>query len=512
MPSGTAAFPRRRAIAISRAKCRTVPRSEAFSRGAVAFWAASFLPGLLLRAFAVACAERGTLARPMALSRGAVAFWAASFFREPGLPLHAFGCARAEPGALARVVAPARCASALGAVSLFREPGLAIRGKAGRPLGPFAPRRPFALRPILTGAARSLAPLAGFETIGLPLLFGNQDRGRRAVDAQHAPGPRRSLFEMPLGPFRGGRLAAQIGGLRARGLKPPLLAQGLALHAELPGKPRPELILQDTRFHFLDCAGLQVAQHERPERNADQAVHGQPKVLHDAAHLAVLALADGERDPHIVALLAFELRLDGAVVHAARAQARSEPVEFRLLDFAIGAHAVTPEPARGRQFEMARKVAVIREEKKALGVEIEPADGNQARQFFRQRFEDCRPPFRVFVARDAALGLVIAPQARRLRLRKGLPVHENRVAGRHVESRAFDRGAVHRNAFFPNQDFGVAARAKPRSSNDFCDLLSASLAVFRYFIRCSHDLDERKGLTSGRCLVIRPRRRKIYAA
>jgi hypothetical protein len=52
------------------------------------------------------------------------------------------------------------------------------------------------------------------------------------------------------------------------------LPHHLPLDAELPGKPRPELILQDARFHFLDLTRLQIAQHERPEGNADEPVHG----------------------------------------------------------------------------------------------------------------------------------------------------------------------------------------------------------------------------------------------
>ncbi len=379
-----------------------------------------------------------------------------------GVPLsrfRAFAIARAKSGAISRLEVLPRGVSAF--LAALREPGFAIRREAGRSLR-FPSRRPRLAIPALgavlaSGKPRPLRPLSRFEAIGRPLLFGNLDCGRGTIDAQHAPPPYRALFFHALEAGGRIRLAAQISGLRASGRKPSLLAHWFALHAELAGQTRAELILQHAYLHFLDGAGLQVAEHERPEGNADEAVHGQAKMLQDVAHLAVLALPDRDRDPDIIALFAFERRLDRAEVHPARSQARRKLVEFRLLDLPVGADAIPPGPARGRQLDMPRKIAVVGQEKKPLRVEIEPADGDEPRQLFGERFENGGPSLRVFVGGHAALRLVVPPQARRLAPRERLAVHEDDVGGRNVQSSALDYGAVHRNAFFPNQDFGVSS-------------------------------------------------------
>ena len=77
-----------------------------------------------------------------------------------------------------------------------------------------------------------------------------------------------------------------------------------------------ELLLQHLGAHLLDEPGLEVAELERPEGEADQPVHREAEMLEDPLDLAVLALAQAERDPDIVALDAVERRLDGPVVHA----------------------------------------------------------------------------------------------------------------------------------------------------------------------------------------------------
>ena len=95
------------------------------------------------------------------------------------------------------------------------------------------------------------------------------------------------------------------------------------------------------------------------------------------------------------ALLAVEQRLDRAVADAVDGHAVAQRVELRLRDPAMRAHAIAPQPAGRGQFERAREPAVIGEQQQPLGVEVEPADADQARQVLRQRAEDGRPPLRV---------------------------------------------------------------------------------------------------------------------
>ena len=68
-------------------------------------------------------------------------------------------------------------------------------------------------------------------------------------------------------------------------------------------------------------------------------------MLEDALDLAVLAFAQAERQPHIRALLAIDMRLDRPVMHAVDLDAVLQPVELRLRDLAEGAHPVAAQPA-----------------------------------------------------------------------------------------------------------------------------------------------------------------------
>src|SRR5262249_8756022 len=160
--------------------------------------------------------------------------------------------------------------------------------------------------------------------------------------------------------------------------------------------------------------GLQIAQHEGTEGDADEPVHRQPKMLHDPAHLAVLALADRDQDPNITALLAFERCLDWAVAHPVYGEAAAELLQLRLADLAEAAHTVAPGPAGSRKLKMAREIAIICQKQKPFGIEIEPSHRNQARQPLGKGFENSGSAFGVFMGRHAALRLIIAPKPWRL--------------------------------------------------------------------------------------------------
>ena len=105
-------------------------------------------------------------------------------------------------------------------------------------------------------------------------------------------------------------------------------------------------------------------------------------------------------------------------------------VELRLRHRAVRAHAVAPQPAGRRQFEHARERAVIGEEEEPLGVEVEPADADQAGQILRQALEDGRPALRVGVRGHQPARLVVEKQPRAFALRQRLAVDADAVAAR----------------------------------------------------------------------------------
>ena len=105
---------------------------------------------------------------------------------------------------------------------------------------------------------------------------------------------------------------------------------------------------------------------------------------------------------------------------------------------------------------MSREIAVICQEQEAFRIEVQPSHRNEPGQVFWQGLENRWPPLRVFVRRNAALRLVIAPEPGCLPHCERLPVNKHLIRRRDVERRAFYDSAINGHAFFPNQDFGVA--------------------------------------------------------
>src|SRR5437773_9250772 len=97
------------------------------------------------------------------------------------------------------------------------------------------------------------------------------------------------------------------------------------------------------------------------------------------AHFAILAFTDGQREPDVRALCAIEHSLDWAVMDARNRHAVANAVEFVLRDRAMRSHPVSAQPSGRRQFQKSRQRAVVGQKQKALGVEIEPPDADQAR-------------------------------------------------------------------------------------------------------------------------------------
>src|SRR5680860_949882 len=95
----------------------------------------------------------------------------------------------------------------------------------------------------------------------------------------------------------------------------PALFSGVK-QAEILGELRSELLGEHAPLHLLDRALGKIAERERPERDADEPIDGKPEMLGELLHLAVLAFAQGNREPEIRSLLAVDARLDRPVMDA----------------------------------------------------------------------------------------------------------------------------------------------------------------------------------------------------
>ena len=96
-----------------------------------------------------------------------------------------------------------------------------------------------------------------------------------------------------------------------------------------------ELLADHARADLLDLAGHQGPQREGAVGQADQAVHLQAQGLQHAAHLAVLALGQGDGDPQVARRRGPSLALSsvasiGAVADALDGDPVLQRVELRL--------------------------------------------------------------------------------------------------------------------------------------------------------------------------------------
>jgi hypothetical protein len=107
-------------------------------------------------------------------------------------------------------------------------------------------------------------------------------------------------------------------------------------------------------------------------------------------------------------------RFDAAIEHAFHGDAVLQRVELFLTDVAMGAHAIAAQPTCRRQFQDACETAVIGQQQQAFGVDIEPADADDARQVLRQRGEDGRASLGVGMGRHQPARLVVQEQPRTL--------------------------------------------------------------------------------------------------
>ena len=258
---------------------------------------------------------------------------------------------------------------------------------------------------------------------------------------------------------------------------PVLEDRRVEIDAGFVGKSLAELVAQDAGLDLLHRAFRQLTELEGSEGDADQPVDLKAEAFQHALHFAVLAFAQAQCQPAVGALGAIERGVNARIVDAIDGDAVTQGVERGLIGLTMGAHAVAPQPAGGGQFEQAGKSAIVGKQQQAFGVDIEAADGDDARQALGQGFEDCRATFRIARRGHEAARLVVHPQARALALGERLAVDHDAVLGAHVEGRAVDDLAVHLHAAGGDPLFGVAARAEASAGHDLGDALLA-LAAF----------------------------------
>ena len=199
-------------------------------------------------------------------------------------------------------------------------------------------------------------------------------------------------------------------------------------------------------------------------------------------HLAILALPDRKGEPNVAALGAIERGLDRTIMDAVDGDAGAQPVEPTLPDATVGTHAITAQPTGRRQLERARKRAVVGQQQQALGVEVEAADADEARQPRGQGGEDRRTAAGIGVRRQQAARLVVEEEPRARAHGQHLPVDLDAVVGRHIARGRGDDLAVDRDPPGGDPHFGFPARTQPRS----CDCLGDALAGRRTTVLGAH--------------------------
>ena len=250
--------------------------------------------------------------------------------------------------------------------------------------------------------------------------------------------------------------------------------RGVEIDVRLLGELHAKLVAQHARAHFHDLALRQVAEFERTERDADQPVDRKTEVLEDFLDLAVFSFPQAQGEPGVRALLAVKLGLDAEIVDAVDGHAVGEPIERRLVDVSVRAHAIASQPASRRQLQHAREAAVVGEQKQPFGVDVEPADCDKARQVGRQHSENRVPPLRVASGGDKAPRLMEQKEAGTLRRRKRVAVDAHVVRFAHVEGWALQHFAIDGDTTLGDPSLGFAARADARPRHDLGDALAGT--------------------------------------
>lgn len=229
--------------------------------------------------------------------------------------------------------------------------------------------------------------------------------------------------------------------------------------------------------HLGHGAARQGPEREGPIGDADQAVDLESERGEHAPDLAILAFAQAHCEPAIVRGPALEPRLDGPIDHAIDGDAVREGGKARLIDSAVRPHAIAPYPSGRRHLEPAGEAAIIGEEDQPLGIEIEPADRDHARQMLRQTLEKRRSAPRIPVRRHEAGRLVASPQPGRFRGGDLLAIDQDAIETLDQHGRATKTPAIESDPPGRDHALDLPARGDAGTRKRLCDPLALSVPV-----------------------------------
>ena len=201
---------------------------------------------------------------------------------------------------------------------------------------------------------------------------------------------------------------------------------------------------------------------------------------HHPADLTVAALLQTDGQPGVLAPARVQPGLDRRIAHPVHGHTLCQGGERRRLDRAMHTHAITAEPAGGRQFQRPRQGAVIGQQQQPLAGQIETADADHPRQLLAQLVEHRGPALRIAVRRHQPLGLVIAPEPCGIGRVHEFAVHGDEIARRHEGRGMRDRDVVEADLAFHQQTLGVAAAGDPGAGEVFGDPVAARFFGVRH--------------------------------
>ena len=175
------------------------------------------------------------------------------------------------------------------------------------------------------------------------------------------------------------------------------------------------------------------------------------------------------------ALHTVERGFDGTIEDAINSDTIGEAVEGGLRRRPVGTNTVAPEPAGRGQFEDTGKSPVIGQEQKALGIDVEPSNGDHAGHFRRQSVEHGAAARRIAGSGHQSAPLVIEPQPRPLPLLQGRAVDFDSVRRADIDRRRGQDRAIEHDPAGGDPLFRLTARTKPGPRQNLGDALAIPL-------------------------------------
>ena len=216
--------------------------------------------------------------------------------------------------------------------------------------------------------------------------------------------------------------------------------------------------------------------------NADQSVDLQIQRFQGASNFPFLALGEGNRQPVVCAGFAVQYGLDRLVVHAVDRDAFSEFVDLLLCHRAVGAHAIGTLQLVLGQFQCPGQRPIIGQQQQALGRQVEAANGDNARQGFRQFVKDGTATFRILRRRDEAGWLMIAPETGCVGCVNCFAANPDQLATGHLESRGCQLDAIDGHLALFNHALDFTARSNTCAGKVFGDPFAFAPVLFEVWL------------------------------